>query len=104
MIPQVLSLIQRTFTRAARGKAMSAYAAVLAGGVIVGQIAGGLLISADLFGATWRPVFLVNVPIGAVLLAAGWRKLPAGTRAAARNPCGGREPVPQAGTSRLAGS
>jgi ATP phosphoribosyltransferase len=84
MIPQVLSLIQRTFTGAARGKAMSAYAAVLAGGVIVGQIAGGLLISADLFGATWRPVFLVNVPIGAVLLAAGWRKLPAGTRAAAR--------------------
>ncbi len=79
MIPQVLSLIQRTFTGAARAKAMSGYSAVLAGGVVVGQIIGGLLISANLFGASWRPVFLVNVPIGAVLLVAAWRKLPAGT-------------------------
>ncbi len=78
MIPQVLSLIQRTFSGAPRARAMSAYAAVLAGGVVVGQIAGGLLISANLFGAGWRPVFLVNVPIGAVLLAAGARQLPAG--------------------------
>jgi len=78
MIPQVLSLIQRTYTGAARARAMSAYSAVLAGGVVVGQIAGGLLISADLLGDTWRPVFLVNVPIGAVLLVAGALKLPAG--------------------------
>jgi MFS family permease len=80
MIPQVLSLIQRTFTGPARARAMSAYAAVLAGGIVVGQIAGGLLISANLFGASWRPVFLVNVPIGVVLLVAGWRRLPAGPR------------------------
>jgi MFS family permease len=78
MIPQVLSLIQRTFTGVTRAKAMSAYSAVLALGVVVGQIAGGVLVSADLFGSTWRPVFLVNVPIGAVLLLAGWRLLPAG--------------------------
>ena len=78
MIPQVLSLIQRTFSGAPRARAMSAYAAVLAGGVVVGQIAGGLLISANVFGAGWRPVFLVNVPIGAVLLVAGARQLPAG--------------------------
>jgi MFS family permease len=77
MIPQVLSLIQRTFTGPARARAMSAYAAVLAGGVVVGQIAGGLLVSANLFGSGWRPVFLVNVPIGAVLLLAGARMLPA---------------------------
>jgi len=78
MIPQVLSLIQRTFTGASRVRAMSAYSAVLAGGVVIGQIAGGLLISANLLGAGWRPVFLVNVPIGAVLLVAGGLKLPAG--------------------------
>ena len=78
MIPQVLSLIQRTFSGASRARAMSAYAAVLAGGVVVGQIVGGLLISANLFDATWRPVFLVNVPIGVVLLVAGARQLPSG--------------------------
>src|SRR5712692_868128 len=80
MIPQVLSLIQRTFSGPSRARAMSAYSAVLAGGVVVGQIAGGLLISADLLSGSWRPVFLVNVPIGVILLAAGWRLLPAGTR------------------------
>ncbi len=84
MIPQVLSLIQRTFSGAPRARAMSAYAAVLAGGVVVGQIAGGLLISANVFGAGWRPVFLVNVPIGAVLLVAGARQLPAGRAEAGR--------------------
>ena len=84
MIPQVLSLIQRTFSGASRARAMSAYAAVLAGGVVVGQIAGGLLISANVFGAGWRPVFLVNVPIGAALLVAGARQLPGGRAEAGR--------------------
>lgn len=78
MIPQVLSLIQRTHAGRARARAMTRYAAVLAGGAVAGQLAGGLLISADLLGAGWRPVFLVNVPIGAVLLAAGALALPHG--------------------------
>src|SRR5215472_9604472 len=77
MIPQVLSLIQRTYTGTGRARAMTIYSAVLAGGAVVGQVAGGVLISADLFGTTWRPVFLVNVPIGAALLAAGAWWLPA---------------------------
>jgi MFS family permease len=84
MIPQVLSLIQRTFSGQRRAAAMGAYSAVLAGGIVVGQVAGGILISANLFDATWRPVFLVNVPIGAVLMAAGWRMLPAGRGEAGR--------------------
>jgi MFS family permease len=80
MIPQVLSLIQRTFTGLARARAMRLYAAVIAGGAVAGQIAGGLLVTADLLGSTWRSVFLLNVPIGAVLLAAGLRVLPRGAR------------------------
>jgi MFS family permease len=78
MIPQVLSLIQRTHAGPARARAMSMYSAVLAGGAVVGQVAGGLLISANLFSAGWRPVFLVNVPIGVALLAVGARALPHG--------------------------
>ena len=35
-----------------------------------------MLVTADLFGTGWRPAFLVNVPIGVVLLAAGSRMLP----------------------------
>ena len=78
MIPQVLSLIQRTHAGPARARAMSSYSAVLAGGAVVGQLVGGLLISANLFGSSWRPVFLVNVPIGVALLAVGARALPHG--------------------------
>jgi MFS family permease len=76
MIPQVLSLIQRGFTGEARARAMTLYSAILACGALLGQIAGGLLISADVAGTAWRPLFLVNVPIGIMLLAAGIRWLP----------------------------
>ncbi|GAA3484642.1 MFS transporter [Streptomyces yanii] len=81
MIPQVLSLIQRHFTGAARIRALGAYSAVLATGAAAGQVVGGVLVSADLFGAGWRPVFLVNVPIGLVLLGLGRRVLPREPRA-----------------------
>jgi MFS family permease len=70
MIPQVLSLLQRTYTAPGpRARAMSLYATVISGGAVLGQVVGGLLISADLFGSTWRSVFLVNVPVGILVLA-----------------------------------
>ncbi|MFD8819625.1 MFS transporter, partial [Streptomyces sp. NPDC059627] len=78
MIPQVLSIIQRAFTGEARIRALGAYSAVLAVGAAAGQIVGGVLVSADLFGTGWRPVFLVNVPVGAALLVLGRRVLPLG--------------------------
>jgi MFS family permease len=64
MVPQILSVIQRRFTGADRARALGVYAATLASGAVVGQALGGLLVSADLLGAAWRPVFLVNVPVG----------------------------------------
>jgi MFS family permease len=75
MMPQVMSLIQHTFGGAARARALSLYSAVIACGAVAGQVLGGLLVSADVFGAGWRPVFLVNVPIGLVLLVSA-RRLP----------------------------
>jgi MFS family permease len=76
MIPQVFSLIQRQYQGRARARALSRYAAVIAGGAIVGQVLGGVLVTADLWGTGWRPVFLINVPIGVALLLAGARVLP----------------------------
>ncbi|GAA5181769.1 MFS transporter [Rugosimonospora acidiphila] len=76
MIPQVFSLIQRQFHGRERMRALSLYGAVIAGGAIAGQVVGGVLVSADLWGTGWRPVFLINVPIGVVLLIAGLRALP----------------------------
>src|SRR4051795_9888290 len=77
MMPQVMSLIQRTFDGAARARALSLYSAVIACGAVVGQVLGGVIVSADLFGTGWRPVFLVNVPIGLFLLVLAGRSLPA---------------------------
>lgn len=89
MIPQVLSLIQRNFTGEARMKALGAYSAVLAVGAAAGQVLGGILVSADLFGTGWRPVFLVNVPVGLVLLVLGSRLLLPGDGPAAPQPTRG---------------
>jgi hypothetical protein len=65
MVPQILSVIQHRFAGRARARALSVYAAALASGAVVGLVLGGILVSADLLGAAWRPVFLVNVPVGA---------------------------------------
>src|SRR6202012_5050981 len=70
MIPQVLSLIQRTYTEPGpRARAMTMYATIISGGAVLGQVLGGLLVSANIFGSSWRPVFLVNVPVGLAVLA-----------------------------------
>ena len=67
-MPQIMSVIQARFTGAARARALSAYSAILASGFVAGQVLGGLLVNANLFGSAWRPVFLVNVPIGLAVL------------------------------------
>lgn len=67
MMPQVMSLIQRTFEGAERARALSLFGAVIAIGAVFGQVAGGLLVTANIFDLGWRPIFLVNVPIGLVL-------------------------------------
>ncbi|MGW1995183.1 MFS transporter [Embleya sp. NPDC001921] len=78
MVPQVLNLIQATYAGADRARAMGRYAATIAGGLVAGQVVGGLLVSADLFGLSWRPVFLINIPVGIVLYVLAGRVLPPG--------------------------
>lgn len=77
MMPQIMSTIQKQFTGAARTRALSAYSAVIAVGAVAGQIVGGLLVSADILGTGWRPVFLVNVPVGVLVAVLVPRLMPA---------------------------
>ncbi|MFD0364792.1 MFS transporter [Nocardia sp. GCM10030253] len=79
MVPQIMTLIQRNFTGNARAKALSTYSAIISGGMVAGQVAGGLIVNADLWGSGWRGVFLVNVPIGVALLLVAPRVLPSDT-------------------------
>ncbi len=84
MMPQIMSVIQVRFDGAARARALSAYTAVLSSGFVAGQVIGGVLVTANLFGQTWRPVFLVNVPIGLAVLALVPRVVPRGEQAKQR--------------------
>jgi MFS family permease len=77
MVPQVLSGIQLNFDGAERARALAFYPVALAGGAAAGQVLGGALISLNLYGSSWRPIFLVNVPVGAALLALATIRLPA---------------------------
>jgi MFS family permease len=86
MAAQVLTGIQLGFGGQARARALGLYTLVLSAGAVAGQSLGGLLISADLLGSTWRPAFLVNVPCGVVLLWLAWRYLPAGAIQRGRDP------------------
>ncbi|MFF4214514.1 MFS transporter [Streptomyces sp. NPDC001796] len=76
MVPQIMSVIQMQFTGKARAQALSAYGAVLSTGAAAGLVLGGVIVNANLFGTSWRPVFMVNLPIGLVLIALVPRLLP----------------------------
>jgi hypothetical protein len=76
LVPQVFSLIQLRFTGPARVRALSAYAAVLSAGAVAGLVLGGAVVSADLFGLGWCPVFGINAPIGIALALAVPRLIP----------------------------
>ncbi len=86
MIPQIMSVIQQRFAGQARARALGAYAAVLATGAVAGQVLGGVLVTANLLGTEWRPVFLVNVPVGLAIALAVPRVLPRDVPAPARQP------------------
>jgi EmrB/QacA subfamily drug resistance transporter len=64
MVPQVLSIIHVTFSPNERGKVFGMYGAMVGLGAVAGPVAGALLSQWNLFGLEWRPIFLVNVPIG----------------------------------------
>src|SRR5437667_11464019 len=76
MVPQALSFIEVTFTPREQSLAYAIYGMTIGFGMIAGQVLGGLLVSADVLGLAWRPVFLINVPIGIVAIALTWWLVP----------------------------
>ncbi|MFD6434279.1 MFS transporter [Streptomyces venezuelae] len=79
MIPQVLATLHVTFEGQNRSKAFGLYGAVLSLANVLGPVMGGLLTEADLFGLSWRPIFLINVPVGLAVLLMGRRFVPEST-------------------------
>ncbi|MCX5192635.1 MFS transporter [Streptomyces sp. NBC_00249] len=84
IMPSTLSILRSVFTDAKeRAFALAVWAAVFGGGMAFGPVVGGLLVQD--YG--WHSAFLLNLPVAALIVAAGLRYLPE-----SRNPrsAGGR--------------
>ncbi|MEV4620761.1 DHA2 family efflux MFS transporter permease subunit [Asanoa sp. NPDC049573] len=68
LMPQILAILRTAVPPAAQAKAFAQYGLTLGLGAVFGQVIGGLLIKADLFGLDWRMCFLINLPIGVAAL------------------------------------
>ena len=76
MFSRVLAIIQVLFDAKSGRAALGAYGTTIGLGTILGPLAGGLLIQASITADAWRPIFLVNVPIGVAALTAALILLP----------------------------
>jgi EmrB/QacA subfamily drug resistance transporter len=75
MVPQVLAIIHVTFPAHERGRVYAGYGAMVGLAGVCGPPLGGLLVAGDLCGLGWRPIFLVNLPVGTAGLLLGRRWL-----------------------------
>ena len=70
LFPQVLSIIQVTFPQRERAKAFGLFGTVIGMSSFSGNALGGVLVSANLLHLSWRPIFLINLPLGLVTVLA----------------------------------
>jgi len=78
MVPQVMSLMQVMFKPNERAGVMGLFGALAGIAASLGPVIGGLLIHANIAGLDWRPIFLINVPVGIFAMIAAYRYLPEG--------------------------
>jgi len=76
LIPQGFGILGSVFPREQIGKAFSAFGPILGLSAVGGPLLAGVLIDANLFGLSWRPMFLINIVLGVAGLVAGLRLLP----------------------------
>lgn len=71
MVPQVLAIIHATFPPHEKGKVFGLWGAIVGLGGISGPLLGALLTQWNLFDLGWRPIFLINLPVGIIALVLG---------------------------------
>jgi EmrB/QacA subfamily drug resistance transporter len=71
MTPTSLGLLLASFPPERRGGAVRTWAAIGGLAAALGPVVGGVLVT-----ASWRWIFIVNVPIGLIAMAIAWWKLP----------------------------
>jgi MFS family permease len=68
LIPQGLGMIRTMFPPAEMPKAFGIFGPAMGLAAVAGPVVAGALISADLFGTSWRSIFWVNIPIGVAMI------------------------------------
>ncbi|MER7539980.1 MFS transporter [Streptomyces sp. NPDC097704] len=69
VVTQGMSTFQVSFPDHERARVFGLFGALSGLSSALGPMLGGLLINADLFGLSWRPIFLINLPVGLLALA-----------------------------------
>jgi EmrB/QacA subfamily drug resistance transporter len=72
IMPSTLSIITNLFPPKERGRAIGVWAGVAGLGIVLGPVIGGWLLERF----WWGSVFLVNLPVVALAIGAGWPLLP----------------------------
>jgi EmrB/QacA subfamily drug resistance transporter len=72
LTPGSLAIIEATFHPDDRGRAIGAWSALGGIAAAVGPLVGGYLVDA----VSWRAIFLINLPLGAFVIAAAARHVP----------------------------
>ncbi len=78
MVPQVMSMLQILYKPAERTGVMGLFGAMAGVAATLGPVIGGILIHFNIAGLDWRPIFLINVPVGLIALYLAQRYLPEG--------------------------
>ena len=72
LVPGSLAIIAATFPKDERGRAIGTWSALTSLAILAGPLLGGVLVQT----ISWRAVFLINLPIAAVVLWIVWRHMP----------------------------
>lgn len=76
MVPQLLSTVQVLYPPKERAAVFGMIGAVSGTAAVIGPVLGGWMVTHDAFGIGWRSIFLINIPVGVVLLALAIRYVP----------------------------
>lgn len=72
LTPGSLAIIESTFVRSDRPRAIGAWSALTGVATAIGPLVGGYLVQA----VSWRAIFLLNVPLGALVASLALRHVP----------------------------
>lgn len=71
MAPQVLAMIKTAFPADEQPIALALLGVSYSAASVTGLVLSGVLVHAALFGLTWQPIFLINIPVGIIGILGG---------------------------------